>query len=98
MEATLKITDWNTLGCTLGLPRHVLHKIKEDKSEVSSCQHVMLQYWLDNRYASWSALVAALTNPLIDEKGLADMIAKNYPRACESVCMYNNIYEAVKQL
>ena len=66
----------------------MLHKIKEDESEVSSCQHAMLQYWLDHRDASWSALVAALTNPLIDEMGLADLIAKNHPHACESSCVY----------
>ena len=84
MNATDTISDWYTLGLTLGIHSHVLDIITMDKSTVLSRQCSMLRHWLDTGHASWMMLVDALRNPLISKDGLAEEIARNHP--CEYIC------------
>ena len=84
MKATQTISDWYTLGLTLGILSHVLDKITMDESKVLNRQRSMLQHWLDTGHASWMMLVDALMNPLINKDGLAKEIARNHP--CEYIC------------
>ena len=80
LEATVEVTDWCILGLKLGLPFHLLERIKCDGRNVQDCQRIMTSKWLDTGVASWSSLVKALKSPLINKNGVAEQITKDHPR------------------
>ena len=81
LRATHTITDWYNLGLELDIPPPTLNKIQVDYLSVSERHRNMLQYWLNTGSATWLVLANAIMSPLVDKKGLANDIAKNYP--CE---------------
>ena len=78
LEATVEVTDWYTLGLTLGLPVYVLETIRCEGE--TDRKRKMILKWIDTGVASWSSLVEALKSPLINKNGVAEQITKNYPR------------------
>ena len=79
LEATVEVTDWYTLGLTLGLPVHVLDTIKHDGYDETVRKQKTILKWLDTGEASWSSLVKALKSPLINKKRVAEQIRKDHP-------------------
>ena len=76
LEATVEVTDWYILGLELGLPDHLLDRIRCDGYDETDRRRKMLLKWLDTGVASWSSLVEALKSPLINKMEVAERIAK----------------------
>ena len=56
-------TQWKTIGTLLGLPGHVLDKIKSDEDSVNDRLLTMLSEWLKQTadpHLSWATLVDAV--------------------------------------
>ena len=79
LEATVEVTDWKTLGLTLGLPVHVLNTIRRDGCDETDRKQKMISRWLDTGVASWSSLVKALKSPLINKNEVAEQAIKDHP-------------------
>ncbi len=84
LEAIISVNDWHSLGLVLGMEKYVLDSIKINyATSVIDCQKAMISLWLDTGDASWSALVRALSSPLVGNKGLARKIADQHSVYCE---------------
>ena len=77
--ATVEVTDWYSLGLTLGLPDYQLDTIRRDGYDETDRKRKMIIKWMDTGLASWSSLVEAVKNPLINKKGVAEQITKDHP-------------------
>ena len=56
-------TDWKTIGTLLGLPEHILEKIKTDEDTARDRLQKMLSEWLKQvESPTWKALVDAVEN------------------------------------
>ena len=86
LEATIQVTDWYSLGLTLGLPVRVLDTIGRDGYDETDCKRKTMLKWLDTGVASWSSLVEALKSPLIDKNGVAKQITKDHCRKYYTNC------------
>ena len=76
LEATVEVTDWYILGLKLGLPDHLLDRIRCDGYDETDRRRKMLLKWLDTGVASWSSVVEALKSPLINKMEVAERITK----------------------
>ena len=83
LEAIISVNDWHSLGLVLGMEKYVLDMIDIDHRTVMDRQKAMISRWLDTGDASWSALVRALSSPLVGNKGLARKIADQHSVYCE---------------
>ena len=54
--------DWKTIGCLLGVERHVLDSIKRDEEGVRDCLNAMLSEWLKqvDPPPTWTDIVDAV--------------------------------------
>ena len=66
------------IGIQLGIPRHNLEEFKKERDALSAS----IDYWLKENVeevpVTWQSIVNALTSPHVDERGLAQRIAKKY--------------------
>ena len=80
LEAIDELTDWYTLGLSLGLHTSTLDTIKEECSNVIiRCKAKVIENWLkcmDNvtEQPSWISLVNAISGKLIKDYTLAEKI------------------------
>ena len=84
MTATITINNWNHLGLVLGLPPHVVDRIRQQYS-VQDHQQYILSHWIGTGCASWAGLVTALCSPLVNKQGLASEITRDHPCKCKCV-------------
>ena len=85
LEATVEVTDWYSVGLTLGLPVHMLDTIRRDGCNETDRKRKMILKWLDTGEASWSSLAEALKSPLINKRGIAEQICKDHPGTCKYI-------------
>ena len=76
---TIEVTDWSTLGLTLGLPSYELERIEQDGYDVRQRQKKMVSLWLNIGNASWKTLVQALMDPLVNKEEVARRICEKHP-------------------
>ena len=70
-------TEWKTLGTLLGLPGHILEKIKTDEDTARDHLQKMLCEWLKQlEPPTWKALADAVEN--IDEGRSLEIRRKHY--------------------
>lgn len=62
MNQLAEVSEWELLGSNLGIKKHKLNEIKEERrGKASHCRMDMLDYWLRSDVkASWLKLVQAL--------------------------------------
>ena len=73
------VNKWRELGLALGLSPHTLERIAlEFPRDPSRCLTEVLAEWLQREKTSWRALVAALRQPTVAKKALADEIAETH--------------------
>ena len=68
---------WHNLGLELRIPLSELNTIQDQhKNEFPDCLKAMLIQWLrrSNPPPTWTALAAALRDPILDEEDLAERI------------------------
>ena len=76
---------WFDLGIELGLPKSDLQHIKlKNREDLKECLKKMLTTWLKldamrkRENITWATLVEALKSEIVNEKDIADKIAKKY--------------------
>ena len=89
MTATNTINNWNQLGLVLGLPHHVVDRIRQQYTSVQDHQQYILSHWIGTGCASWAGLVTALCSPLVNKQGLASEITRDHPCKCKCVWSAN---------
>ena len=85
LTATIEVTKWYDLGLELDLPVHQLDNIGSDGCEETERKRKMIVQWLNTGVASWSSLVEALKSPLVNKKGVAKQISKDYQSGIQYV-------------
>lgn len=71
------------IGIQLGIPLHKLEEFERERDPLSAS----IDYWLKGNVegvpVTWQSIVDALSSPHVDEKGLAQDIARKYCRPTE---------------
>ena len=70
------------LGRVLDLDRSVVSKISRDNPSILQRHYEIMKCWIKNSGASWKKLVHALRSQLLEEKEVAQEIAKKYLGKC----------------
>ncbi len=74
---------WRELGLALKIRRGKLDEIGQDKHNEAGRMWETISYWLSGNGAtptSWRTLIAALRDPMVGEKQLADALTKKLTR------------------
>ena len=79
LRSVIAITDWTSLGLTLGIPSHELERIRRDGYDEKDRLRRMVSMWLDNGTGSWKCLVEALLHPLVNRIDIANTISQQHP-------------------
>ena len=80
MRLTQDITDWSVLALLLGLSAADLQRIQLNHPTAVQLQHqAIIRRWLDSGEATWSGLIKALRDPLVNKGAVADKIMKQHP-------------------
>ena len=80
MRLTQGITDWSLLALLLGLSSADLQHVRSNNPTAVQLQHqAIIRLWLDSGEATWSALIIALRDPLVNKGAIADKIMKQHP-------------------
>ena len=74
----MEVTDWYTLGLTLGISNFDLESIEYRHYDWTDRRRKMIVHWLKTESGSWSSLVEALKSPLISRMDIADQIMKDH--------------------
>ena len=78
-------TKWKDIGLELGIIQTDLDAIEAvHRSDIGRCLTEMLARWLKevNPPPTWSALIAALQDPTIEEGALAKQVEREYVHQC----------------
>ena len=79
LRLTQDITDWSVLALLLGLSPADFEHVQLNNSTVQLQRQTIIKQWLDSGEATWSRLINALRDPLVNKGAVADKIMKQHP-------------------
>ena len=86
LEATETVVQWEWLGHSLEVPRHIVDQIARECRKVVDAKLKLFGFWLDNdKNASWKKLAVALRK--INQSVLANLIWEKFTGTLFFICI-----------